>query len=110
MSMKNNNKYAYDKKNKIRRKIIEVSKDNDDNYNNLNQQQIKQNGLYRNYVHDSFKYKNNNDLVTHYSRKRDMKSYNRLFNEVHQENSKYNLINYYGNNYSKKNYTQFDLV
>ena len=38
-----------------------------------------------------------------------MKSYNNLFNDVHQENSKYNLIKYYGNNYSKKNYTQFEI-
>ena len=108
----NNNEYTYDKKNKIKRRIIEVSKDNSDNYNdlNLNHQQIKRNGLYKNYVNDSFKNRNNNDLITHYARKRNMKSYNRLFNEVHQENSKYNKINYYGNNYSKKNYTQFDLI
>ena len=110
MNINNNNKYTYDKKNKIKRRIIEVSKDNNEDYNDLNHQQIKKNGLYKNYINDSFKNRNNNDLITHYARKRNMKSYNRLFNEVHQENSKYNKINYYSNNYSKKNYTQFDLV
>ena len=108
-NINNINEYTYNKKNKMKRRIIEVSKDNNYNFSDLNQQEIKHNGLYKNYINDSFKYRNNNDLITHYTRKRNMKSYNKLFNEVHQENSKYNLINYYGSNYSKKNYTQFDL-
>ena len=103
----NNNKYKYEKIKKIKRKVLESSKENNESFNNFNHP-IKQNSFYRNNIHDSFKDKNN-ELITHYAKKRNMKSYNKLFNEVHQENSKYNLINYYGNNYSKKNYSQFEL-
>ena len=105
-----NNKYKYEKIKKIKRKFFEESKINDENSHNYQHfnDQANNNGLFRNYVNDSFK-NGNNDLITHYTRKRNMKSYNNLFNDIHQENSKYNLIKYYGNNYSKKNYTQFEI-
>ncbi len=115
----NNNKYKY-------RKETEISKDNSEfgrpiknselqlNYynDNLSQfyQPIKHNDLLDNYIQDSARNKNN-DLMTHYSRKRNNKFHNRVFNEVHQENQKYeyNLMKYYGSNYSKRNYSQFEL-
>ena len=102
-----NNKYKYEKIKRIKRKVLESSKENNESFNNFNHPTMK-NYLFRNNIHDSFKDKNN-DLITHYTKKRNMKSYNKLFNDVHQENSNYNLINYYGNNYSKKNYSQFEL-
>ena len=115
----NNNKYKY-------RKETEISKDNSEfgrpiknselqlNYynDNLSQfyQPIKHNDLLDNYIQDSARNKNN-DLMTHYSRKRNNKFHNRVFNEVHQENQKYeyNLMKYYGSNYSKRKYSQFEL-
>jgi len=100
------NKYKYNKPQNIRKQLFEVSKENNENI--INKDKFNKNGLFKNYIKDSFKYKNN-DLITHYSRKRNMKSFNKVFNEVHEENSKYNLMKYYGNNYSKKNYSQFEL-
>ena len=105
----NNNKFKYNKAKSIRRNFFEASKDNsENNYKNEKFNNYQNNGLFKNYVKDSFKYKNN-DLITHYSRKRNVNSYNKLFNEIHQENSNYSQIKYYGNNYSKRNYTQFEL-
>ena len=102
----NDNIYEYNKRENNKRNISEVSKENSENY--FNKEKFKNIRPFKNYVNDSFKPKKN-DLITHYTRKRDIKSYNKLFNEVHEENSKYSLIKYYGNNYSKKNYTQFEL-
>ena len=71
-----NNKYKYEKIKKIKRKFFEESKINEEishNYKHFNDQ-AKNNGLFRNYVNDSFK-NGNNDLITHYTRKRNMKSY-----------------------------------
>lgn len=103
------NKYKYNKSKTIRRNIYEASKENDENkFQNDKCNNYKNNGLFNNYIQDSFK-NEKNDLITHYARKRNMKSYNKLFNEIHQENSKYSLIKYYGENYSKKNYSQFEI-
>ena len=100
------NKYKYNRQKNIRKNFFEASKENNENI--INKDKFNKSGLFKNYIQDSFKYKNN-DLITHYSRKRNMKSFNKVFNEVHEENSKYNLMKYYGNNYSKKNYSQFEL-
>ena len=100
------NKYKYNRQKNIRKNFFEASKENNENI--INKDKFNKSGLFKNYIQDSFKYKNN-DLITHYTRKRNMKSFNKVFNEVHEENSKYNLMKYYGNNYSKKNYSQFEL-
>ena len=69
------------------------------NYNNT---------LIPNYFDNVFKGKKNS-LVTPYSKRKNMNSFNKLFNEVHQQDNKYSLMNYYGKNYSKKNYSQIEL-
>ena len=99
------NKYKYKAKN-MRKNIFEVSKENNENCFNNNK--YFSNAIFNNYIKDSFKRKNDN-LITHYTRKRNVKSFNRLFNEVHEENPKYNVMKYYGKNYSRKNYSQFEL-
>ena len=117
-NVNDNNKYKYIKASEISKdnaeyegpkKEFEVKNDYFYNDNKFKfHQPIKNIGILRNYIQDSVKNKNN-DLITHYSRKRNNQSYNRVFNEVHQENPKYDLINYYGTNYSKRNYSQFEL-
>ena len=101
----NDNKYKYKIK-YMKRNILEASKENNENCFSNNK--YANNDIFNNYVKDSNKRKNEN-LITHYSRKRNMKSFNKLFNEVHEENPKYNLMKYYGKNYSRKNYSQFEL-
>ena len=102
----NDNKYKYKIK-YMKRNILEASKENN-NENCFNNNKYANNDIFNNYVKDSNKRKNEK-LITHYSRKRNMKSFNKLFNEVHEENPKYNLMKYYGKNYSRKNYSQFEL-
>lgn len=105
----NDNKYKYNKRRAIKRNIFESSKeDNENNFNTDKFNNFQKIGVFKNYINDSFSNKSN-DLITRYSRKRNMNSYNKLFNDIHQENSKYNLMKYYGKNYAKKNYTQFEL-
>lgn len=105
----NDNKYKYNKRRAIKRNIFESSKeDNENNFNTDKFNNFQRIGVFKNYINDSFSNKSN-DLITRYSRKRNMNSYNKLFNDIHQENSKYNLMKYYGKNYAKKNYTQFEL-
>ena len=105
ITFNDDNKYKYKAKN-MRKNIFEVSKENNENCFNNNK--YFSNAIFNNYIKDSFKRKNDN-LITHYTRKRNVKSFNRLFNEVHEENPKYNLMKYYGKNYSRKNYSQFEL-
>ena len=50
-----------------------------------------------------------NDLITHYSKRKNLNSFNKLFNEVHQQKNNYSLMNHYGKNYSKRNYSQIEL-
>ena len=50
-----------------------------------------------------------NDLITHYAKRKNLNSFNKLFNEVHEQKNNYSLMNHYGKNYSKRNYSQIEL-
>lgn len=50
-----------------------------------------------------------NGLITNYTKRKNIDSFNKLFNEVHHQPNNYSLINKYGKNYSKKNYSQIEL-
>ena len=50
-----------------------------------------------------------NGLITHYTKRKNMNSFNKLFNEVHHQPNNYSLMEYYGKNYTKKNYSQIEL-
>jgi hypothetical protein len=50
-----------------------------------------------------------NGLITHYTKRKNIDSFNKIFNEVHHQPNNYSLINNYGKNYSKKNYSQIEL-
>lgn len=50
-----------------------------------------------------------NDLITHYAKRKNLNSFNKLFNEVHEQKKNYSLMNHYGKNYSKRNYSQIEL-
>ena len=73
-----------------------------------NNQNINNNKIIPKYFNNIYKEKRNS-LVTHYTKRRNMNSFNKLFNEVHQESNNYSLMNQYGKNYSKKNYSQIEL-
>ena len=66
----------------------------------------------KNIIHNIFNniYKEKkNGLISHYTKKKNIESFNKLFNEVHHQQNNYSLINQYGKNYSKKNYSQIEL-
>ena len=69
--------------------------------------QINNNKIIPKYFNNIYKEKKNS-LVTHYTKRRNMNSFNKLFNEVHQESNNYSLMSHYGKNYSKKNYSQIE--
>ena len=73
-----------------------------------NNQNINNNKIVPKYFNNIYKEKRNS-LVTHYTKRRNMNSFNKLFNEVHQESNNYSLMNQYGKHYSKKNYSQIEL-
>jgi len=71
-------------------------------------QPINDNKNYKTYYNNVYKEKKNS-LITHYSKRKNINSSNKLFNEIHQQDNNYSLLNYYGENYSKKNYSQIQL-
>ena len=100
------------KHNKINKKDIlndyplktEINKTFDNNNQFIN----NNNKIIPKYYNNIYKEKRNS-LITHYTKRRNMNSFNKLFNEVHQELNNYSLMNQYGKNYSKKNYSQIEL-
>ena len=69
---------------------------------------INNNSLIPNYF-DNIHKGNNNYLEIKKTKRKNMESYNKIFNKVHQEENKYSLMNYHGKYYSKKNYSQIEL-
>lgn len=104
---KNKNKFNYEENNK--ENYINDNKNKTKNKYSLGfYQPISDNSLIPSYFDNIYREKKNG-TVTHYIKKRNMMSYNKLFNEVHQEQKQYSLLDYYGRNYSKKNYSQIEL-
>ena len=97
-SLQNNiNKNDYIKEYSIK---TEISGNNETNNKNKN---------FPNYFNNVYKEKKNS-LITHYTKRKNIASYNKLFNEIHrQDKNNYSTMNYYGKNYSKKNYSQIEL-
>ena len=104
---KNRNKLNYDENNK--ENYVDDNKNKTENNNSLGfYQPISDNTLIPSYFDNIYREKKNG-AVTHYIKKRNVISYNKLFNEVHQEQKQYSLMDYYGRYYSKKNYSQIEL-
>ena len=103
---KNRNRFNYENN---KENYIDVNKYKTENSNNLGfYQPISDNALIPSYFDNIYREKKNG-TVTHYIKKRNVVSFNKLFNEVHQEQKQYSLMDYYGRNYSKKNYSQIEL-
>jgi hypothetical protein len=104
---KNRNRCYYDENNK--ENYLDDNKNKTENNNSLGfYQPISDNTLIPSYFDNIYREKKNG-TATHYIKKRNVISYNKLFNEVHQEQKQYSLMDYYGRNYSKKNYSQIEL-
>jgi hypothetical protein len=104
---KNRNRCYYDENNK--ENYLDDNKNKTENNNSLGfYQPISDNTLIPSYFDNIYREKKNG-AATHYIKKRNVISYNKLFNEVHQEQKQYSLMDYYGRYYSKKNYSQIEL-
>ena len=111
LKRKNHNKlynYEITKKANINEYPVKVQtndnlKNSFDFYPKINNNKIK-----TSYFNNVYKEKENS-LITHYTKRKNINSSNKLFNQVHQQDNNYSLLNYYGKNYSKKNYSQIQL-
>ena len=84
----------------------EINTNNQDNLGFY--QPNNKNKIFPNYFNNVYKEKKNS-LITHYAKRKNIALYNKLFNDIHQqENNNYSIMNHYGKNYSKKNYSQIE--